>query len=42
MHSLIVDGDRCNGVVVSNVLTGEVEVIQAKAGFCYRRLWQSF
>ena len=31
MHSLIVDGDRCNGVVVSNVLTGEVEVIQAKA-----------
>ena len=31
MHSLIVDGDRCNGVVVSNVQTGEVEVIQAKA-----------
>ena len=31
MHSLIVDGDRCNGVVVSNILTGEVEVIQAKA-----------
>ena len=31
MHSLVVDGDRCNGVVVSNVLTGEVEVIQAKA-----------
>lgn len=31
MHSLIVDGDRCNGVVVSNIQTGEVEVMQAKA-----------
>ncbi|HCG73459.1 FAD-dependent oxidoreductase [Nitrospinaceae bacterium] len=31
MHSLIVDGDRCNGVVVSNIQTGEVEVIRAKA-----------
>jgi succinate dehydrogenase / fumarate reductase, flavoprotein subunit len=31
MHALIVDGDRCNGVVVSNIQTGEVEVIQAKA-----------
>ncbi len=31
MHSLIVEGDRCNGVVVSNIQTGEVEVIRAKA-----------
>ncbi|MGY9015869.1 MAG: FAD-binding protein, partial [Rhodospirillales bacterium] len=31
MHSLVVDGDRCNGVVVSNIQTGEVEVIRAKA-----------
>jgi succinate dehydrogenase / fumarate reductase, flavoprotein subunit len=31
MHALIVDGDRCNGVVVSNIQTGEVEVIKAKA-----------
>jgi succinate dehydrogenase / fumarate reductase, flavoprotein subunit len=31
MHALIVDGDRCNGVVVSNIQTGEVEVMKAKA-----------
>ena len=31
MHSLVVDGNRCNGVVVSNIQTGEVEVIRAKA-----------
>jgi len=31
MHSLIVEDGRCNGVVVSNIQTGEVEVIQAKA-----------
>ncbi len=31
MHALIVDGERCNGVVVSNIQNGEVEVIQAKA-----------
>jgi len=31
MHALIVDGDRCNGVVVSNIQTGEVEVMHAKA-----------
>ncbi|MFP6637022.1 MAG: FAD-binding protein [Nitrospinaceae bacterium] len=31
MHALIVNGGRCNGVVVSNIQTGEVEVIQAKA-----------
>ena len=31
MHSLVIDGDRCNGVVVSNIQTGEVEVIRAKA-----------
>ena len=31
MHSLVVDGDRCNGVIVSNIQTGEVEVIRSKA-----------
>ena len=31
MHALIVDGDRCNGVLVSDIRTGAVEVIQAKA-----------
>lgn len=31
MHSLVTEGNRCNGVVVSNVKTGAVEVIQAKA-----------
>jgi succinate dehydrogenase / fumarate reductase flavoprotein subunit len=31
MHSLVTEGNRCNGVVVSNVQTGAVEVIQAKA-----------
>ncbi len=31
MHSLITEGNRCNGVVVSNVLTGAVEVMQARA-----------
>lgn len=31
MHSLVIEGDRCNGVVVSDIRTGEVEVIQAKA-----------
>jgi succinate dehydrogenase / fumarate reductase, flavoprotein subunit len=31
MHSLIVEDGRCNGVVVSNIQTGEVEVIRAKA-----------
>lgn len=31
MHSLVTEGNRCNGVVVSNVQTGAVEVIQARA-----------
>ena len=31
MHSLIFDGDRCNGVVVSDIRTGAVEVMQAQA-----------
>lgn len=31
MHSLVTDNGRCNGVVVSDIRTGEVEVIQAKA-----------
>ncbi|GJL80028.1 MAG: succinate dehydrogenase flavoprotein subunit [Nitrospinaceae bacterium] len=31
MHSLITEGNRCNGVVVSNVKTGAVEVMQARA-----------
>jgi len=31
MHQLVVEEGRCCGVVVSNVRTGEVEVIQAKA-----------
>ncbi len=31
MHSLILDGDRCNGVVVSDIRTGAVEVMQARA-----------
>jgi succinate dehydrogenase/fumarate reductase flavoprotein subunit len=31
MHSLIVEDGRCNGVVVSNVQDGSVEVIHAKA-----------
>ena len=31
MHSLVVEGNRCNGVVVSDVRTGAVEVMQAKA-----------
>lgn len=31
MHSLVVEGNRCNGVVVSDVRTGSVEVMQAKA-----------
>ena len=31
MHSLVTEGNRCNGVVVSNVKTGAVEVIRAKA-----------
>ena len=30
-RSVVLDGDRCNGVVVSNIQTGEVEVIRAKA-----------
>ena len=31
MHSLILDGDRCNGIVVSDIRTGAVEVMQARA-----------
>jgi len=31
MHQLIVEDGRCGGVVVSNIRTGEVEVIHAKA-----------
>ena len=31
MHELIIEDGRCGGVVVSNIRTGEVEVIQAKA-----------
>ena len=31
MHQLIVENGRCGGVVVSDIRTGEVEVIQAKA-----------
>jgi succinate dehydrogenase / fumarate reductase flavoprotein subunit len=31
MHELIVEDGRCHGVLVSDIRTGEVEVIQAKA-----------
>jgi succinate dehydrogenase/fumarate reductase flavoprotein subunit len=31
MHSLVLDGGRCNGIVVSDIRTGAVEVMQAKA-----------
>lgn len=31
MHSLVLDGDSCNGIVVSDIRSGAVEVIQAKA-----------
>ncbi|TDJ48856.1 MAG: FAD-binding protein, partial [Nitrospina sp.] len=31
MHQLIVENGECHGVVVTNVRTGELEVIQAKA-----------
>jgi succinate dehydrogenase/fumarate reductase flavoprotein subunit len=31
MHSLIIEEGQCKGVVVSNIRTGEVEVIHAKA-----------
>jgi len=31
MHSLILDGNRCNGIVVSDIRTGAVEVMQARA-----------
>ncbi len=31
MHSLILDGDRCSGIVVSDFRTGAVEVMQARA-----------
>lgn len=31
MHQLVVEEGRCSGVVVSNIRTGEVEVIHAKA-----------
>ena len=31
MHSLVLDGDRCNGIVVSDIRTGAIEVMQAKA-----------
>lgn len=31
MHALVVEGDRCNGVLVSDIQTGAVDVIQAKA-----------
>jgi len=31
MHSLVVQDGRCQGVVVSNIRNGDVEVIQAKA-----------
>lgn len=31
LHFLIVQEDRCHGVVVSNIQTGEVEIIQAKS-----------
>ena len=31
MHSLIIEDGQCNGLVVSDIRTGEVEVIQAKA-----------
>lgn len=31
MHSLIVDNGRCNGIVVSDIRTGEIEAINAKA-----------
>ena len=30
MHSLVLDGDRCNGIVVSDIRTGAVEVMQAR------------
>lgn len=44
MHSLVTEGNRCNGVVVSNVKTGAVEVMQAKAViFCtggYGRIYK--
>ena len=31
MHSLVLDGDSCNGIVVSDIRSGAVEVMQAKA-----------
>jgi len=31
MHSQVLDGGRCNGIVVSDIRTGAVEVMQAKA-----------
>ena len=31
MHQLVIEEGRCSGVVVSNIRTGEVEVIHAKA-----------
>lgn len=31
MHALIVEEGRCNGVLLSNIQTGEVEAMQAKA-----------
>ena len=31
MHSLVLEGNRCNGVVVSDIRTGALEVIQARA-----------
>ena len=31
MHSLIIEDGQCKGIVVSNIRTGEVEVIQGKA-----------
>ena len=31
MHQLVIEEGRCQGVLVSNIRTGEVEVIQAKA-----------
>jgi succinate dehydrogenase/fumarate reductase flavoprotein subunit len=31
MHSLVIEEGRCNGVVVSNIQDGSVEVMQAKA-----------
>ncbi|MEC7640628.1 MAG: FAD-binding protein [Nitrospinota bacterium] len=31
MHSLIINGSRCHGIVVSDIRSGDIEVIQGKA-----------